>query len=98
MDSFNYDTMKTTLLERFDLFHAAPFTIQRLSELLNEPKKHYCRLDKFMRALEKNILGNYVGYTALCGVSNRNLQLSVQLNRDIDKWVVKTVIQSMEIR
>ncbi len=58
VDAFNYDTMKTTLLERFDLFNAAPFTIQRLSELLNEPKKHYCRLDKYMRALEKNILGN----------------------------------------
>ncbi|KAJ6634785.1 Serine/threonine-protein phosphatase 4 regulatory subunit 2 [Pseudolycoriella hygida] len=57
VDTFNYDTMKTALLERFDLFNAAPFTIQRLSELLNEPKKHYCRLDKFMRALEKNILG-----------------------------------------
>ncbi|KAG4079673.1 hypothetical protein HA402_009059 [Bradysia odoriphaga] len=56
VDPFNYDTMKTTLLERFDLFNAAPFTIQRLSELLSDPKKHYCRLDKFMRALEKNIL------------------------------------------
>lgn len=49
--------MKSTLLERLDLFSAAPFTIQRLSELLSDPKKHYCRLDKFMRALEKNILG-----------------------------------------
>ncbi|XP_037038413.1 serine/threonine-protein phosphatase 4 regulatory subunit 2 [Bradysia coprophila] len=56
VDPFNYDTMKTILLERFDLFNAAPFTIQRLSELLSDPKKHYCRLDKFMRALEKNIL------------------------------------------
>lgn len=57
VDAFNYDSLKTSLLERFDMFNAAPFTIQRLSELLNEPKKHYCRLDKFMRALEKNILG-----------------------------------------
>lgn len=49
--------MKTLLFERFDSFQAAPFTIQRLCELLTDPKKHYSRLDKFMRALEKNILG-----------------------------------------
>lgn len=99
VDPFNYDTMKTALLERFDLFNSAPFTIQRLSELLNEPKKHYCRLDKYMRALEKNILGKYLDFltpqfpqslTVCC-------QLSVQSNRDTDKWAAKTAIQSMEI-
>lgn len=57
VDAFNYDNLKSSLLEKLDLFHAAPFTIQRLSELLTEPKKQYSRLDKFMRALEKNILG-----------------------------------------
>lgn len=51
--------MKTLLFERFDNFQAAPFTIQRLCELLTDPKKHYSRLDKFMRALEKNILGTH---------------------------------------
>lgn len=49
--------MMKTLFERFDNFQTAPFTIQRLCELLSDPKKHYNRLDKFMRALEKNILG-----------------------------------------
>ncbi|XP_078465697.1 serine/threonine-protein phosphatase 4 regulatory subunit 2 isoform X2 [Lampetra planeri] len=34
----------------------APFTIQRLCELLMEPKKHYKRTDKFMRGIEKNVL------------------------------------------
>lgn len=57
VDQFNYESMKSTLLERLELFHAAPFTVQRLCELLTDPKKHYTRLDKFMRALEKNILG-----------------------------------------
>lgn len=57
VDPFKYEKLKTALLERLDQFHAAPFTVQRLCELLTNPKKHYCRLDKFMRALEKNILG-----------------------------------------
>ncbi|KAF4523576.1 hypothetical protein B566_EDAN014324 [Ephemera danica] len=34
----------------------APFTIQRLCELLTSPRKEYNRTDKFMRAVEKNIL------------------------------------------
>lgn len=62
VDQFNYEAMKTLLFSRFDRFQAAPFTIQRLSELLVHPKKHYTRLDKFMRALEKNILGNNFNY------------------------------------
>lgn len=57
VDPFNYETMKASLLERLDLFHSAPFTVQRLCELLIEPRKQYSRVDKYMRALEKNILG-----------------------------------------
>lgn len=52
------------LLERLDSFNAAPFTIQRISELLADPRKQYSRIDKFMRAVEKNIL---VVSTALPG-------------------------------
>lgn len=64
VDPFNYDTMKKMLLERLDSFNAAPFTIQRISELLADPRKQYSRIDKFMRAVEKNIL---VVSTALPG-------------------------------
>ncbi|KAG8234452.1 hypothetical protein J437_LFUL014198 [Ladona fulva] len=53
---FSFDSMKSKILERFDLFRSAPFTIQRLSELLTNPRKEYNRIDKFMRAIEKNIL------------------------------------------
>lgn len=56
VDPFNYDTMKKMLIERLDSFNAAPFTIQRISELLSDPRKQYSRIDKFMRAVEKNIL------------------------------------------
>lgn len=55
VNKFNYDSMKTTLLERIDWFKGAPFTIQRISELLVNPTKEYNRVDKYMRALEKNI-------------------------------------------
>lgn len=55
VNKFNYDSMKSTLLERIDWFKGAPFTIQRISELLVNPTKEYNRVDKYMRALEKNI-------------------------------------------
>uniref|UniRef100_A0A8D9F0W6 Serine/threonine-protein phosphatase 4 regulatory subunit 2 n=1 Tax=Cacopsylla melanoneura TaxID=428564 RepID=A0A8D9F0W6_9HEMI len=55
VNKFNYDSMKATLLERIDWFKGAPFTIQRISELLVHPTKEYNRVDKYMRALEKNI-------------------------------------------
>jgi len=32
---------------------SAPFTIQRLCELLIDPMKHYKTMEKFMRAIEK---------------------------------------------
>ena len=34
-------------------FSGIPFTMQRLCELLTQPKRHYKRVDKFMRGLEK---------------------------------------------
>ncbi|XP_047997512.1 serine/threonine-protein phosphatase 4 regulatory subunit 2 [Leguminivora glycinivorella] len=56
VDPFNYDIMKNSLLERLDAFTSAPFTVQRICELLTFPRKQYNRIDKFMRAIEKNIL------------------------------------------
>ncbi|XP_049285783.1 serine/threonine-protein phosphatase 4 regulatory subunit 2 [Anopheles funestus] len=56
VDPFNFERMKRALLERMDSFNSAPFTVQRICELLTEPRKQYTRIDKFMRAVEKNIL------------------------------------------
>jgi len=56
VEAFNYDNMKSFILEKLDTFVAAPFTIQRICELLTTPRKEYNRIDKYMRALEKNIL------------------------------------------
>ncbi|XP_014681017.1 PREDICTED: serine/threonine-protein phosphatase 4 regulatory subunit 2-A-like [Priapulus caudatus] len=51
-----FDAMRTRLLDTLDKFTSAPFTIQRLCELVTEPKKHYNRTDKFLRGIEKNVL------------------------------------------
>lgn len=55
-DNFHYETLKKTILQAVDAFTSAPFTIQRLCELVTNPKKHYNRTDKYMRGLEKNVL------------------------------------------
>lgn len=56
VEIFNYEAMKGFILEKLDTFAAAPFTVQRICELLTSPRKEYNRIDKYMRALEKNIL------------------------------------------
>ncbi|KAG5892554.1 hypothetical protein JTB14_034237 [Gonioctena quinquepunctata] len=56
VEMFNYDMMKNFILEKLDTFASAPFTVQRICELLTTPRKEYNRIDKYMRALEKNIL------------------------------------------
>ncbi|XP_034952520.1 serine/threonine-protein phosphatase 4 regulatory subunit 2 [Chelonus insularis] len=56
LEHFNYDIMKCNLLELLESFPSAPFTVQRICELLTAPRKQYNRVDKFMRAIEKNIL------------------------------------------
>lgn len=56
VNPFNYDEMKKVIVLSIEDFYGAPFTIQRICELLTVPGKHYKRTDKFMRGLEKNIL------------------------------------------
>lgn len=56
VDPFNYEALKSTLLTRLDSFILPPFTIQRICELLAAPRKEYNRIDKYMRAVEKNVL------------------------------------------
>ncbi len=56
VDPFNFDAIKVKVFEQLDAFSGIPFTVQRLAELITSPRKHYKRTDKFMRALEKNML------------------------------------------
>jgi serine/threonine-protein phosphatase 4 regulatory subunit 2 len=56
VDAFNFDAVKGKVFEQLEAFVGIPFTVQRLAELLTTPRRHYRRTDKFMRALEKNML------------------------------------------
>ncbi|XP_014219790.1 serine/threonine-protein phosphatase 4 regulatory subunit 2 [Copidosoma floridanum] len=56
VEPFNYENMKGSLLERLESFSNPPFTVQRICELLIAPRREYNRIDKYMRAVEKNIL------------------------------------------
>lgn len=48
--------IKERIMERMQSFTSAPFTIQRISELLLKPNNHYNRVDKFLRGLEKCVM------------------------------------------
>ncbi|BFZ08497.1 hypothetical protein BsWGS_11536 [Bradybaena similaris] len=56
VENVRFDVMRDRLMEALGKFNGAPFTIQRLCELLVDPKRHYRRSDKFLRGLEKNVL------------------------------------------
>nr|SVE75977.1 EOG090X0BWU [Daphnia hispanica] len=56
VEPFKFEIVRDKILQQFDSFTCAPFTIQRLCELLCAPRKHYKRTDKFMRGIEKNLL------------------------------------------
>ncbi|XP_041458763.1 serine/threonine-protein phosphatase 4 regulatory subunit 2-A-like [Lytechinus variegatus] len=55
VENVRFDDMRERLLKALESFNSAPFTIQRLCELLTEPKRYYRRSDKFMRGIEKNV-------------------------------------------
>ncbi|OCT85916.1 hypothetical protein XELAEV_18024085mg [Xenopus laevis] len=51
-----FDEMKQRILKIVTGFNGTPFTIQRLCELLTDPRKNYNGTDKFLRGVEKNIM------------------------------------------
>lgn len=77
---FEFEEVKRNILSGIDSFTGAPFTIQRICELLTDPYKHYKRADKFLKGLEKNVMviseetvdqsktenGNTSGSSSLC--------------------------------
>jgi len=53
IDHATFEEFKSDIVERINSFDNAPFTIQRLCELILSPRAHYRRTDKFMRGLNK---------------------------------------------
>ncbi|XP_037107673.1 serine/threonine-protein phosphatase 4 regulatory subunit 2-B [Syngnathus acus] len=56
VESIPFDDMKERILKIVEGYNGIPFTIQRLCELLTEPKKNYKGTDKFLRGVEKNVM------------------------------------------
>ncbi|RDD43819.1 Serine/threonine-protein phosphatase 4 regulatory subunit 2 [Trichoplax sp. H2] len=54
LEAFN--EIRARLLDYLDSFIEAPFTMQRIAELLIEPYRYYSNSEKFLRGIEKNIL------------------------------------------
>ncbi|KAI8875328.1 hypothetical protein K501DRAFT_338766 [Backusella circina FSU 941] len=50
------DTVKTNIIHIIEEHTNCPFTIQRLCELVNEPKKNYRMYIKYLRAVEKVLM------------------------------------------
>ncbi|NWT33496.1 PP4R2 phosphatase, partial [Cardinalis cardinalis] len=51
-----FEEMKERILKIVTGFNGIPFTIQRLCELLTDPRRNYTGTDKFLRGVEKNVM------------------------------------------
>ncbi|KAK3579394.1 hypothetical protein CHS0354_029701 [Potamilus streckersoni] len=56
VDSVPFEDMRKRILDALEKFHGAPFTVQRICELITDPRRHYKRSDKFLRGIEKNVM------------------------------------------
>lgn len=56
VENVKFEEMRSRIINAVSRFHGAPFTIQRLCELITDPTRHYKRSDKFLRGIEKNIM------------------------------------------
>lgn len=55
VEKFNLENSRVEILDLIGSFNEAPFTIQRVCELLHSPFKYYDRISTFLRGLEKNL-------------------------------------------
>ncbi|XP_061901880.1 serine/threonine-protein phosphatase 4 regulatory subunit 2-B isoform X2 [Entelurus aequoreus] len=56
VEAVPFEDMKERILKIVNGYNGIPFTIQRLCELLTEPKRNYTGTDKFLRGVEKNVM------------------------------------------
>lgn len=75
--SADFQVTKERLLGLLNGFYRAPFTVQRLLELLLEPNKHYKKFDKYSRGLEKVSLSVALIRLCLCNCSSCNQTVTI---------------------
>ncbi|XP_037334223.2 serine/threonine-protein phosphatase 4 regulatory subunit 2-like isoform X2 [Pungitius pungitius] len=73
VDYVPFEEMKARILKIVDGYNGIPFTIQRLCELLTDPKRNYTGIDKFLMGLEKNVMV----VSCVCPTSEKNGASSV---------------------
>ncbi|MCI4375170.1 hypothetical protein PGIGA_G00106230 [Pangasianodon gigas] len=56
VESIPFEEMKERILKIVNGYNGIPFTIQRLCELLTDPKRNYTGTEKFLRGVEKNVM------------------------------------------
>ncbi|XP_034551856.1 serine/threonine-protein phosphatase 4 regulatory subunit 2-B [Notolabrus celidotus] len=56
VESISFEDMRERILKIVKGYNGIPFTIQRLCELLTEPKRNYTGTEKFLRGVEKNVM------------------------------------------
>ncbi|KAG7261046.1 hypothetical protein CRUP_025185 [Coryphaenoides rupestris] len=56
VESIPFEDMKERILKIVKAYNGIPFTIQRLCELLTEPRRNYTGTEKFLRGIEKNVM------------------------------------------
>uniref|UniRef100_A0A7S4DFW5 Serine/threonine-protein phosphatase 4 regulatory subunit 2 n=2 Tax=Lotharella globosa TaxID=91324 RepID=A0A7S4DFW5_9EUKA len=57
VDGEAFDTRYKRVLEFMTAFQSPPFTLQRMCELLHEPKRYYTNTEKFFLAFSKLVCG-----------------------------------------
>ncbi|XP_055020365.1 serine/threonine-protein phosphatase 4 regulatory subunit 2-A-like isoform X2 [Boleophthalmus pectinirostris] len=72
VEHVTFEEMKSRILKIVDGYNGIPFTIQRLCELLTDPKRNYSGTGKFLRGLEKNVMV----VSCLCPTSEKNGSLN----------------------
>ncbi|CAF1061341.1 unnamed protein product [Adineta ricciae] len=75
VDQSTFEELKSDIVERINSFENAPFTIQRLCELILSPRTHYRRTDKFVRGLTKCV-------SVVTTIDNEGNKIYVELPRN----------------
>uniref|UniRef100_A0A8C1IJ28 Protein phosphatase 4, regulatory subunit 2b n=1 Tax=Cyprinus carpio TaxID=7962 RepID=A0A8C1IJ28_CYPCA len=72
VESVPFEEMKERILKIVHGYNGIPFTIQRLCELLTEPRRNYTGTEKFLRGVEKSYFWPLCRKNGCSGVNRMN--------------------------